>query len=441
MWDDAAKSSEQDNSWFLRLGVTLFATAAALILFTKLLNVLPDVRRGAEAVAGLLGTLLSPIVWGFAIAYLLFPIKRFFERRLSKFEPFADLPADADPEDADRRRRLRTSVAVAITAIAALAVIVVVLSMLFTTLAGSVQLVTADGFSAFVESLSQNGSALYESAIEFFAKFGVDSATLHEWGDDALTVLTKGVLGLGEDSSSTVSTATNLVSGVGSFFSNAFFAIIFAIYFLLDADGITDYWGRVLRVLMGTKAYQRLLAFLRRADVVFSGYIRGQAADAVFMAVMTSVALAIVDVPYAVVIGILAGVGNLIPYVGPIIGYGLTALSCLMAGDLGKMVVGLIVLVIIQAIDANVVNPRLLSQSIEVHPLLVIACLLVGGSASGLVGMVIAVPVGALIKLYFEEGIDTVERRRFGGMSAGGEVVVTRAGVDSGEKDDPEPTA
>ena len=117
-------------------------------------------------------------------------------------------------------------------------------------------------------------------------------------------------------------------------------------------------------------------------------------------------------VPFAVIIGILTGIGNLIPYVGPIVAYGSTILVCLVHFDIQKLIIAVIVICIIQTIDGNVINPRLLSHSISVHPMLVIASLIVGGAAGGIVGMLLAVPVAGLMKLYFDRFIQDVLNRR-----------------------------
>ena len=121
------------------------------------------------------------------------------------------------------------------------------------------------------------------------------------------------------------------------------------------------------------------------------------------MAVLVSVSLSVLQVRYAVVIGVLTGFGNLIPYVGPFIAYGLTALVCLVYGDFTKLLPALIALFVIQTVDGNVINPRLLSQNIDVHPLVVIIALIIGGSLGGFLGIFLAAPVASLIKLELDK--------------------------------------
>jgi predicted PurR-regulated permease PerM len=172
------------------------------------------------------------------------------------------------------------------------------------------------------------------------------------------------------------------------------------------------YWDRVLKALTGKKGYAAVHRFISDADSVFSGYIRGQLMDAVIMCIMISLALSLVKVPFAVIIGLMTGIGNLIPYVGPFIAYACTVVVCLMNWDIRKLVISLVVLFIIQTLDGNVINPKLLSSSISVHPMLVIVALIIGGAVGGFLGMLLAVPVAALAKIWFDRGVEKLSERR-----------------------------
>ena len=147
------------------------------------------------------------------------------------------------------------------------------------------------------------------------------------------------------------------------------------------------------------------------ADRVFSGYIRGQAFDAFMIGVVVSMVFSIIGIQYAIVIGLLIGLGNLIPYMGPIVGYTSIAIVGIATGDYKSMIIAAIALLIIQAIDGNLIYPKLLSSSVNIHPMIVIISLTVGASIGGLVGMIVAVPSGALAKVWFERLISLKEKR------------------------------
>ena len=199
-----------------------------------------------------------------------------------------------------------------------------------------------------------------------------------------------------------------IFNGVRSGASTLLFAFIFTAYFLLD-ERIFAYWGDILDTFTSEKTRAGLHQFAEDADRVFSGYIRGQALDACIVGTLVSIALLIAGVPYAVVIGILTGIGNLVPYVGPVVGFGSLIIVCLAEGSFSDLLIGAIILVAVMFIDGNVINPRMLSSKVEVHPVLVIVALLAGGKIGGVVGMLVAVPVAALLKLQFEK---IVEKRK-----------------------------
>ncbi len=121
------------------------------------------------------------------------------------------------------------------------------------------------------------------------------------------------------------------------------------------------------------------------------------------MFVVISITLSIVGVKYAIIIGALAGFGNLIPYVGPFIAYGSTIIVTLVSGDIKTLIIALIALFVVQTIDGNVINPKLLGNNVDVHPMLVVISLIIGQGAFGLLGMLFAVPVAALCKVIFEK--------------------------------------
>ena len=200
---------------------------------------------------------------------------------------------------------------------------------------------------------------------------------------------------------------------VESFFSCLVFGVIFAVYCLLDEkNSIVSYWSRAFSLIFGDKHKERLIIFMKDADNAFSGYIRGQMVDAAIVGVLSSIALAIAGIPYAVLIGVCMGFGNLIPYFGPIVGYAATVIVCVSTGNYTKMIIGVAIIAVIMFIDGNIINPRLLSDNVDVHPLLVVAALLGGGVLGGIAGMLIAVPTAALIKMQFDRHLNKLESEK-----------------------------
>jgi hypothetical protein len=235
-------------------------------------------------------------------------------------------------------------------------------------------------------------------------KMNINSAEIKSSVDTFMNNIGKYLFNL---SSQVGNIASNLKDGVAT----GFFALIFSIYFLLDMPKLKIYWGRVLTVILPKRVKSTIDTLITDADRVFSGYIRGQAIDAFMLGVVVSIVLSIIGIQYAIVIGLLIGIGSLIPYMGPIVGYASIVVVGIATGDYKSMIIAAIALLIIQTIDGNLIYPKLLSSSVNIHPMIVIISLTVGANVGGLLGMIVAVPSGALAKVWFERLISLKEKR------------------------------
>ena len=314
---------------------------------------------------------LTPVITGFIICYLFLPLVNKIEGMLSK-EP----------------KKWTRPAAVAIFYVGVAIILGIVVVALFFAVKGGIDSIRDLNFEAIYKFLMEEYKEFAGVIKSFESEFSTSNLPLGKVGNFI----------------------SRFIGGIAGFFSDLMFGVIFSIYFMLDQKHLSDYWGRVIRLINGDKAYSAMQNYAKEADHVFSGYLRGQFTDALIVGIMASVVLYLADIPYAIVIGILIGLGNLIPYVGPVIGYGAVILICLVMGQYDKLIIGVILIFIIMFVDGNIINPKLLSDNIEVHPLLVVAALLAGGVIGGIVGMLIAVPTAAFIKLQFEKYLDYKEK-------------------------------
>ena len=138
----------------------------------------------------------------------------------------------------------------------------------------------------------------------------------------------------------------------------------------------------------------------------------GQAIDACIVGLSSGIILSLVGVPFAPVIGVLTGIGNLIPYVGGPVGFGSIILVCLAKGEMVKLVWGVVAMAVIMFVDGNIINPMMLSDNVEVHPMLVVMALIAGGCVGGIAGMLVAVPVAAWLKIQLDRWMDKNEAKK-----------------------------
>ena len=137
----------------------------------------------------------------------------------------------------------------------------------------------------------------------------------------------------------------------------------------------------------------------RDVDHILAGYIRGEVIDAIIIVILTSGALLVIQLDFAIIIGIISGIFNLIPYFGPIVGFVLAIIIGLLDTNPMKALYGAIAILIIQQIDGWFIVPKVVGDCVKLHPILVLLAILIGGNLFGLIGMLIAVPVAAFIRL------------------------------------------
>lgn len=326
-------------------------------------------------VGKIVGAVAEPLITGIIITYLLMPLTNFFDKKLSK-ESSTGAVATASRAGA-----------VALTYLIVLGILGIALIALFVTVYKQVGSLDIDSIKSLTTKVESEYSNFTDQVVSFLKSQGYSSASVGKF-------------------------MKSLIQSGGSILKNIFFGIIFSIYFLYDGQRIGKYWKRVVRKILSDKVIDKCKVFMADADEAFSGYIRGQMIDAFMVGVLTSVVMVAFGIPYGILIGLVTGFGNLIPYLGPILGYGTIILSSLMRGDIKSMIIGLLLLGVIQVVDGNVINPKLLSNSIHIHPLYVIVCVIGGGTVGGVLGMLIAVPTGALIKKEFERFLDYRDKRK-----------------------------
>lgn len=176
---------------------------------------------------------------------------------------------------------------------------------------------------------------------------------------------------------------------------------IFTFFFLADGHLIQKAFLR----LIPNRYFEMMLLLNHKISVAVQSFIRGQMIDASAVGVLTSIGLSIIGMPFAIVIGIIAGIGNLVPYFGPLIGFIPAVLTLLMSpeGLTGAGIVKvIIVFVVVQFIEGTFVYPIAVGKSVNMHPLTVIIGITVGGQVGGIIGMLLAIPIIAIAKVTVE---------------------------------------
>ncbi len=204
--------------------------------------------------------------------------------------------------------------------------------------------------------------------------------------------------------------AEQLFAIAANLLSTLTFVVIvpFAVFFLLK-DGRS--MKKSFISFLPNRYFEMALNVLHKIDNQLGGYLRGQFTEAFVVGMLSVTALWILDVRYFTVIGLFAGLANLIPYIGPVAG-AIPALlvTIIDGGGTTELLYILIAFAIVQLIDNIVLQPMVMSRSVNLHPLIIVFAVLIGGQFFGILGMLLAVPTAGILKVTSSELINGIRK-------------------------------
>ena len=189
------------------------------------------------------------------------------------------------------------------------------------------------------------------------------------------------------------------VSGLSSSVLDFVLGVIVSIYLIADKDFFLGLWDKLLYLVFPHKN-DIVRETLGEINEVLSSFIRGVLIDSVCVAVLSSIGLSIIGLKFAVFIGVFAGVANVIPYFGPVLGMVPAFLIGTFTDNLFTGLLALITLIIVQQIDANIIYPRVVGSSTGLKPLFVLLAVSAAGYYGGIMGMLVAVPVAGILQIF-----------------------------------------
>lgn len=200
----------------------------------------------------------------------------------------------------------------------------------------------------------------------------------------------------------------NVTSGL----FDIFVAVIASIYMLVDKQRLQNGIYRIMGIFLNEKRANSLKEHAKRINDIFTNYLYSRLMCSVIMAVVCSITLMIMNVKYALVLGIFIGAMDMIPYFGSIISVIISVIVTFVTGGLWKGVWTGVVLLVLQQIDGNLLGPRIMSNSLEIRPLWIIFAVTVGGALFGFGGMLFSVPVLAIIRAVISDYFSVIEQRK-----------------------------
>ena len=372
------------QSRYWKVGVTVFLTAAAILLFYDVLFG----QRDAVVLVFHLFAALKPIIYGAMIAYLLAPMVDFFDRLISP-----DRMASARGGGRFRPAGVR-AVSLVLTWIVIAGFAYLLLSFLLPQVYKSIL------------RLFSNMETYYNTINTWITGLLEQNPSLEGWVMDQLSAYY-------EDLSSLITNqvlpqAQQLMSALGGgvvsalgFFKNLLIGIIVSIYLLDTKERCAAHCRKLVCGLFRPLRATWIFRAVGTADRIFSGFVRGKLLDSLIIGIICFVFSSIFDFPYAPLVSVIVGVTNIIPFFGPFLG-AIPSLFLILLDSPIKALYFLIFVLALQQVDGNIIGPKILGERTGLSSLWVIIAILVGGSFFGVAGMFFAVPVFACFNTFVD---------------------------------------
>lgn len=353
-----------------------FIFAVAVITVYKTLDNFTEIANGIKRIANV----LMPFIVGIIIAYIFYipskKIEGFYSKSKLKLI----------------KKKART-LSVFTVYLIALIIIILAMNFIIPTLVTSFQdlannLVgyynnTLDGVKNIPED-----SILRKIDIEKIAD-NLANIKIEEYINlDTITEYAKGAIGI--------------ANGIFDFFVS----LIVSVYLLLERTRILNFIKKLAGAILKEKTYNAIGKYFNNTNTIFFKFLSSQIIDAIIVGILTSIAMLILGVKYAILLGFLIGISNLIPYFGAIIGVGISIIITIFTGGISQAIWMAVIVIILQQIDANIINPKIVGDSLQISPLLVIFAVTIGGAYFGIFGMFLAVPIFTVLKILVEDYIE-----------------------------------
>ena len=382
------------------IGVIVYA-----VLFLGLLLIINRTKLGSWLDGVLL--LFRPILIGLALAYLLNPFFRFYERKLLyRMHP----------------RGVRRGIALFLTYLTLFVIIALLIVLILPALYDSMLRFFAN-YDNYVTSAVHQFNRILENFNVFLANVGIQQNFIKYLEiEEVRQTLSLAFLNydkiidfvgnwIGGSGGSVVGTLSSILSVA----ADILFALFISLYLLITKEQRYAQIMRLRRALFNDRTNAYITRLCTVADRSFGGFLEGKVVDSLIIGLMTYVAVLIFRIPYPALVATIVGVTNILPFFGPIIGAIPTSVIVLLT-EPQKVLTLLIIIVIIQQIDGNIIGPKILGNNTGVSSLCVLIAISTMGALGGFMGMLLGVPLFATVLMLTEERL--TRRLRSRGLSS-----------------------
>lgn len=332
---------------------------------------------------GIVIGIMYPFIIGFAIAYLLNFILDFYEvKTLGKTQWFSKL-----------KQSQRRSIGLILTYLTFAGICYLFIHFIVPQLIDSIM-----GFVNDIPQYVDNVTRLFNDLVRETNISPEYAALIQEQMDKYIQLVM-------DFAKEIIPVVGNTLKIIASSIWNIVLGIIISVYLLIDKENFFAINRKIICALFSTKTANRIFELTYRSNETFGKFLSGKIIDSAIIGVLSFVVFSIFKMPYTLLISVIVGVTNIIPFFGPFIG-AIPAFIIILFVSPSKALVFLVLIFIIQQLDGNVIGPKILGDSIGISAFWILFAILVAGKFLGLVGMIIGVPLFAIFYSIIKEEIE-----------------------------------
>ena len=321
---------------------------------------------------------LKPLIIGVVIAYLLFPLTDAMNKLLAK---------------KFKMKRRRYFISVVLTYCSVILIVILAIVGIHLLIGGKIS--GNNDLSAMVTSIREY-IARYNELFKVVNTKMIDSGLsgdLKSYADDAIVYTSKYI-------STSFDNIVEFSQSFGSGVINSYIGLFISFYLLKDYEFLKSNYHKTMPVFFAQGSIELINTTAQEINNVVSKFIRGQVLDGLIVGLVSSIGLTMIGMDFAFLIGFTAGIANIIPYIGPLVGCIPAIIVGVLSPDPMQAVWAVLVFFVVQQLDEAIFAPKIVGDSTGLHPVLIIMAVIIGASLGGIMGMLLAVPVMGVIQLF-----------------------------------------
>ena len=382
------------NRNYLEKSIYVFLTGLALLMvyfFMQNLDVMKERWQG-------LVSLLTPFIWGICIAYILMPLFNWLQANLRRLQFMR------------RHNRICLAISLLITLLLFFSLVGVFFSLVIPEVVNSIvslfnTLTKSSSYDWLLEYLQTGLQQLKDLGVlnyieDMSAINGSDGSSLLHYLENPQEYFNK-----------LLSYTTGFLLKAGISAKNIMLAFIVSVYMMIGKETFLAQSRKIIYACTTQDRADHFIDFCRRTNRIFSGFLSGKILDSLIIGIICFIGMKILHLEYAVLISMIIGVTNVIPFFGPFIGAIPSILLLLIVSPQKALIFAIFVLVL-QQFDGNILGPKILGDATGLTAFWVIFAVIVMGGMLGIVGMFIGVPIFATIYMIVKNTVETKLKRK-----------------------------